>query len=240
MVSHMTIRRSVPLFVVVAAISACVSPSAPGSLVKSVKVSGDTSMTTTDASQYTAATVKADGTSDDVTTRVTWTSSKPEIASVAPTGMVTAVSDGTVSITATYQGISGTLKTTVSPLVVFAIGGAVSEVGFGAIAGARVQVIDGPSSGSSAMTDAGGTFLLRDVRAGVKCTLQTSFDGFVSDQRSIALTHDAVVNVSLLRTPPSGATARCRDRSWSFAADRTKACVGSSGVAYWVCPGPLC
>lgn len=50
----------------------------------------------------------------DVTTGVTWTSSDPSIATVNPLGLVTAVADGTATITASFGGISGTCAVTVS------------------------------------------------------------------------------------------------------------------------------
>jgi hypothetical protein len=233
--------RIVALSLCIAASWSCTSSSAPSAVVKNLKVSGDTTLTATDSSQFTASAVKSDGSTEDVSLRATWTSSDQSVAIVGPSGIVTAKTDGTVNISATYQGASGALKTTVSPLVVFAVGGNVTETGFGAIPGAKIQVLDGPSAGLNTTTDASGTYMLPGVRAGVKFTLQISVDGFTGDQRSMTLSKDTVVNFSLLRTPPSGATARCKDKSWSYVSDRTKACVGSNGgVAYWVCPGPLC
>jgi hypothetical protein len=34
--------------------------------------------------------------------------------------------------------------------------------------------------------------------------------------------------------PPKGATARCRDGTWSFARERRRACVGHRGIARWL------
>ena len=41
-------------------------------------------------------------------------------------------------------------------------------------------------------------------------------------------------------THPPGATARCKDKTWAFTADPNAACSRNGGVAYFVCPGPLC
>jgi hypothetical protein len=236
------ISRFVALFLCIAASWSCTSSSnSPSGVVKSLKVSGDTTLTATDDSQFSAQAVMSDGSTEDVSLRAAWTSSNTVVAIVGPSGIVTAKTDGVVNISATYQGASGTVKTTVSPLVVFAIGGTVIETGFGGIPGAKVQVLDGPSAGLSTTTDGSGNYVLPGIRAGVKFNLQTSLDGFNSDQRAMTLSKDTLVNISLVRTPPDGATARCKDKSWSFASDRTKACVGiPGGVAYWVCPGPLC
>jgi hypothetical protein len=64
--------------------------------------------------------------------------------------------------------------------------------------------------------------------------------GFIAQTRSITLTRDIRTDFPLLPIPPAGATARCKDRSWSFATTRAGACGGSAGVSYFVCPGPLC
>jgi len=36
------------------------------------------------------------------------------------------------------------------------------------------------------------------------------------------------------RVAPRGATARCRDGTWSFARERQRACVGHKGIARWL------
>jgi hypothetical protein len=48
------------------------------------------------------------------------------------------------------------------------------------------------------------------------------------------------IDVLLYPVPPAGATARCKDKSWSFAADKPSACAKNGGVAYGTCPGPFC
>ena len=50
----------------------------------------------------------SDGTSQDVTSLATWTSSNTLDATVSSTGLVTGVADGSgIVITATYQNVSG-------------------------------------------------------------------------------------------------------------------------------------
>ncbi len=44
----------------------------------------------------------------------------------------------------------------------------------------------------------------------------------------------------LVPVPPAGATARCKDKSWSYATTKAAACAANSGVSYWACPGPFC
>jgi uncharacterized protein YjdB len=67
------------------------------------------------ASQQFAATGHfSDGTSQDLTTSVTWGSQTPSVATIAAGGLVTAVSAGTSSITATSDAVKGSASVTVT------------------------------------------------------------------------------------------------------------------------------
>jgi uncharacterized protein YjdB len=57
----------------------------------------------------------SNGTTEVVTSTATWTSSDPNVATVSPAGLVTAIAEGTVSIQATFQSITGAEPTTVLP-----------------------------------------------------------------------------------------------------------------------------
>jgi len=58
-----------------------------------------------------------DPSSKDITTAVTWTSSAPAVATVSSSGVVTAVSAGTATISATAKGYTGSVSgtTTITP-----------------------------------------------------------------------------------------------------------------------------
>src|SRR5688572_227086 len=56
-------------------------------------------------------------------------------------------------------------------------------------------------------------------------------------RRSISST--MTLNVQLVPTKPSGATARCKDRTWPKSQNRSGTCSSHKGEAYWVCPGKL-
>lgn len=62
----------------------------------------------------TAEVTYADGTSDDVTSQATWTSSDDAVATVDAAGIVTAVTEGTCTITAEFGGVSDTSAITVT------------------------------------------------------------------------------------------------------------------------------
>jgi PKD repeat protein len=64
--------------------------------------------------QFTATGTYADGSTQDLTTQVAWTSSSTGVATVDASGLATAVSAGTATITATLETVSGAATLTVS------------------------------------------------------------------------------------------------------------------------------
>lgn len=63
--------------------------------------------------QLTATLAMSDGTNQDVTATATWSSSDETVATVSAGGLVTAVAEGSATITATAQGQSDTCMITV-------------------------------------------------------------------------------------------------------------------------------
>jgi uncharacterized protein YjdB len=89
--------------------------------VKSLLVVGPPTMVTGTSTVLTAdATTTAGQTVE--TTGVAWQSSKPSVATVAADGTLTAVAPGTATVSATFQGATGTLTVTVADLNVTSIG----------------------------------------------------------------------------------------------------------------------
>ncbi len=94
--------------------------------------------------QFTASAIFDDGTSQDITGQSTWVSSNPAVAQITSgggggpgggmRGLATAITAGTVTITATYMGVSGTARFTVSAAVLMSItvSPATAMVGVGA------------------------------------------------------------------------------------------------------------
>ncbi|MGI8689633.1 MAG: putative Ig domain-containing protein [Thermomicrobiales bacterium] len=91
--------------------------------------------------QFTALATYADNSKQDVTTQVQWMSSNPNVATVDPTtGKVTGQSPGTVTITATLNGMTQTIIVTV---------GAPTPIG--------ISVLPAPQSRPSGATSSGAT-----------------------------------------------------------------------------------
>ena len=62
---------------------------------------------------------------------------------------------------------------------------------------------------------------------------------------TLSVDFDRQIDIVMYPTPPTDntgatATARCNDGSWSWAQTRAAACTANGGVAYTVCPGPIC
>jgi uncharacterized protein YjdB len=77
--------------------------------------------------QFTAAGIYGHGkhpsTTEDVTSLVSWTSSAQAVATVSPSGLATAVSAGTTTISATMKGFTGMISATATLTVTAAGGG---------------------------------------------------------------------------------------------------------------------
>jgi hypothetical protein len=79
-------------------------------VVTAVTLSGTTPITVGETSQFTLTATLSDATTQNVSTSATWQSSNAVIASVSAVGDVTAVSPGTATISATYQGASSAVE----------------------------------------------------------------------------------------------------------------------------------
>ena len=103
--------------VVLVAVGLCILAAACGtatspSVVSSVTVTGAAPAVGA-SSQYAAVANMSNGTSEVVTTTATWTSSNADIATVTPGGLVTAIAEGSVSISATFDNITGSAQAAV-------------------------------------------------------------------------------------------------------------------------------
>jgi len=109
------ISVAVVLATIVAGACAKKSTSTPTPTVSGVVVTGSGAFTSKNqTSQLTATANLSDSTSQNVTSTATWSTSNATVASVSSTGLVTAVSFGTATITAAYQGAQGSLSAIVS------------------------------------------------------------------------------------------------------------------------------
>jgi hypothetical protein len=231
------------------------SPSAPTPVTPTVTVSSITVTNTSSSSsgatfQLNAAARMSDGTMRDVTTSAVWETSNAALATVSPTGVLTVVGSGEVEVRATYQSTMGSLKILVSrppSATKFALSGVVHEVAPAAklVANVRVQITSGADTGTFVVTDSSGQFRFTNVSAGV-ISMDATKDGYeLWRVTNLDMDQDRLLDVTLYPNPPTNAagataTARCNDTTWSWASTRAEACTTAGGVAYGVCPGPMC
>ncbi len=94
-----------------ATVNITVTAPAAGSLALT---SSATNLAAGSTAQLQATETQGNGSTEDVTSQVTYTSSSPAVATVNATGQITAVSQGSAVITATYDGQSATITITVT------------------------------------------------------------------------------------------------------------------------------
>jgi hypothetical protein len=230
------------------------SPSAPtpsptpGVTVSSVTITNATLSSST--YQLTATARMSDASTRDVTMSAAWESSNPSLATVSAAGVLTVINTGEVEVRATYQSVTGSLRILVTrppAAAKFILSGVVREVAPTAqlVSNARVQITGGADTGTFVMTDSSGMFRFNSVSAGV-IAMEATKDGYqLWRVANLDMDRDRLIDVTLFPTPPANAagtpaTARCADASWSWATTRAEACMDHGGIAYGVCPGPLC
>ncbi len=90
----------------------------------------------------------------------------------------------------------------------FTLSGLVSEENTAgrAVAGAMIQVVDGPNAGKSASTDGNGSYSLTDLAAG-SFSIRATANGYTVAERAVTVAEDTRLDLRLLRTPVSPAPA---------------------------------
>jgi trimeric autotransporter adhesin len=84
-----------------------------GAALSAISISGAASLGAGASEQLAAQGTYTDGTTQNVTTQVTWQSSDPTVATVDSGGLLHSLKAGTVTITATMNSVSGTASVTV-------------------------------------------------------------------------------------------------------------------------------
>jgi hypothetical protein len=221
---------------------------APGVTVSSVTISN--TFVTVSMFQLNAAARMSDGSTRDVTSSARWETSNAALATISSNGLLTVVGSGEVEARATYQSVMGTLKILVTrptAATTFTLAGVVREVAPAAklVSNVRVVITAGADTGAFVVTDANGQFRFSSLSAGV-IAMEATRDGYeLWRVANLDMDQDRVLDMTLYPKPPTNAagaraTARCNDGTWSWATTRAEACSANGGVAYGVCPGPLC
>jgi hypothetical protein len=110
------VAASIATLALAASLPACgsSSPTAPNTNTTSVQVTTAGNAATTvapgETRQLIATARTSNGTTTDVTSQATWQSSSTAIATISPTGLLTATAEGSVEANATYQNTRGSLR----------------------------------------------------------------------------------------------------------------------------------
>jgi len=249
------------IVIATAAVLACIalacgssSPSAPSSAssnttaavagqAMSLKIVGppNSRIVVGDTAQFTAMATMSNGATADVTMSAAWSSADPTIFSAAPGGKITALKEGSADIRASFQSVTDKDYTTAQPFLTFTAYGTVTAAppDFGGLAGVRVEIAPSPTGTMVTTTNSAGDYSFPPLKGGIY-TISVSRDGFNPQTKTITATRDIRNDFPLLPVAPAGATARCKDKSWSYAPTKAAACVNNSGVSYWACPAPFC
>jgi len=98
-----------------ASVAGSASLTVTGATLDTITITPSTSDLTLGSSQQFVATGNfSDGTTENLTAQVTWTSSDIGVATVSPDGLASTVGKGTTTITATMNGVPGTATLTVN------------------------------------------------------------------------------------------------------------------------------
>jgi hypothetical protein len=152
--------------------------------------------------QCTAVARLSDATTLTVTSQASWASSNAAIATVNGAGLVTAVATGAVTISATYQSVSGQANVSVAKTVAtFSLSGVVTDgTSHGVLPNINVEAADVAGNGKSTTTSSSGTYTISGLAASTY-TLTASAVSYQTTSRSVTLTGDTQADIVLPRTP---------------------------------------
>jgi hypothetical protein len=139
---------------------------------------------------------------------ISWASSPEEVATVDGTGLVTGVSRGSATVTASAGGQSGSASITVIEPTGNIAGVVANATNTAPISGATIALTDtlgaAVAAPPSIVTDAAGHFQITGVRAGVY-RITASAEGFVADTETITVLSGQTTSVSFALSPHLGA-----------------------------------
>jgi hypothetical protein len=153
------------------------------------------------SSQFTAIAVLTDGSSQTVTSQATWLSSNTSVATVSGSGMVSARSNGSVVISATYAGTEGSLAFAVVPPATVTLSGTITDATSGSGVAATVTVKDALGGIKSAVADGAGRYSILGL-AGGAVDVTAVAPNYVAITKSIMMYGDRTLDFALARVSP--------------------------------------
>jgi carboxypeptidase family protein/Big-like domain-containing protein len=154
---------------------------APTPAAAVLRITGNGALTAVgQTTQLSAQATFADGSTKDLTLTAHWTSMDDGIATVSPIGLVTAIDLGRTTIHANIDSpaAASAFAVTVLPEGTYILAGRVTTTSDFPLKDVSVEIVDGPMSGRTAITDAVGRYSFKGV-TGVH-EVRASKDGYVS------------------------------------------------------------
>jgi hypothetical protein len=198
--------------------SACygtVGPAQPTPPVDSLELSGiPTAGTVGDRFPLKVIATNLHGGTEDVTSRVTWSTSSEATAAVLG-GELMLVGAGETEIRASLEQVSASARVSVAqrPPDTSTLSGEVTDsASRRGLANATVQILDGPNAGRSVSTDESGFYSLPALIHG-SFTVRATRGGYELAERAVTLSDDAHVDLAMRLLPPppfTGATFSLR------------------------------
>jgi len=113
------------------------------------------------------------------TASASWNSSDPEVLTVSHQGIATAHRIGDVALTASLDGLQGTMAVVVVPAGTYRLSGQVRDVERNAgVSGARVEVVAGSTTGLATTTDVEGRYRLFGVPGAIRIRVSSATSQF--------------------------------------------------------------
>ena len=144
------------------------------------------------------------GATEDVTSRVIWSSSSESTAAVSREGELVLVGSGKCEIRASIEGVSTVTPVSVEPRPPdrSTLSGSVTDsVSRRGITNATVQILDGPNAGQSAATDESGFYSLPALIQG-KFAVRVTRSGYETAGATTTLAGDTHLDFPLRALPP--------------------------------------
>jgi len=142
--------------------------------------------------RLTATARYSDGSTKDVTSQATWTSSQANVATVSA-GAVTGVALGRTMLRVNFERGSTSMTIVIEPDWTFILNGKVTEAGGVVVGAAAVEVISGPPN--QVITNSAGAYELFGI--GGTAILRFGKTGYFDERRSVTMSANQSLDVEI-------------------------------------------
>jgi hypothetical protein len=171
-------------------------PTPVSGVIARIELNGPRTLAPGETGTFTARAFFTDGTSRDVTSEARWRSNNFTILLIDGPGRGRGAGRGDATLTVDMNGVTSVLQIVVVPAGTYRLSGVVrvSNVAGGFVAGAQVQVLDGPDR-LETLTNPQGQFVLFGVPGTAR--IRITRDGFETSEQTVQLTQHQSMDFSL-------------------------------------------